>query len=68
VKATKDKKTGKLSIKVKKGLLHEKMGIADDKKIPEGKLNKEEGKAKASGNEKLEKEVVFAKNAKKWNK
>jgi hypothetical protein len=67
MKATKDKKTGKLSIKVKKGLLHEKMGIADDKKIPEKKLEKEKGSAKKEGNEKLEKEVVFAENAKKWH-
>lgn len=67
VKVKRDKKTGKLTIKVKKGLLHEKMGVSPDKKIPEKSLNKEETKAKKTGNTKLEKEVVFAKNAKSWH-
>jgi hypothetical protein len=66
MKAQKDK-SGKLTFKVKKGLLHEKMGIAPDKKIKEKSLNKEENTAKKDGDVKLEKEVVFAKNAKKWN-
>jgi hypothetical protein len=67
MKIRKDKETGKMTIKVKKGLLHEKMGISDDKKISDKKLDKEEGKAKKDGDTKLEKEVVFAKNAKNWN-
>ena len=68
MKVKKDKSTGKLTIKVKKGLLHEKMGISDDKKIPAKSLSKEKGHAEKTGNTKLEKEVVFAQNAKKWNK
>ncbi len=57
----------KMDLHLKKGLLHEKMGISDDKKIPGKKLNAEEKDAKKEGDTKLEKEVVFAKNAKKWN-
>lgn len=60
----------KLSIHIKKkneGLLHKKMGIDEDKSIGYNKLDKEEDHAKATGNTKLEKEVVFAKNAKKWH-
>ena len=68
MKVKKDKSTGKLTIKVKNGLLHEKMGISDDKKIPAKSLSKEKGHAEKTGNTKLEKEVVFAQNAKKWNK
>jgi len=53
--------------KVKKGLLHKKMGISEGKKISSSSLSKEKSKAKKSGNTKLEKEVVFAQNARKWN-
>lgn len=51
-----------------KGLLHKKLGISQGKKIGEGTLEAEKSKAKASGNTKLEREVVFAENAKKWHK
>jgi hypothetical protein len=62
-------KIAKIEIKpANKGLLHKKMGIGQGKKISEGSLEAEKAKAKASGNTKLEKEVVFAENAKKWHK
>ncbi len=64
----KKSKDGKLHIKVKKGLLHEKMGIADDKKISTKALSKEKGKADRTDNATLKKEVVFAENARKWKK
>jgi hypothetical protein len=50
-----------------KGLLHKKLGISQGKKIGSGSLATAKTKAKASGNVKLEREVVFAENAKKWN-
>lgn len=50
-----------------KGLLHRKMGIDQDKHISTGALEAEKAKAKASGNTKLEREVVFAENARKWH-
>jgi len=51
-----------------KGLLHKKMGVGQGKKISEGALEAEKARAKASGNTKLEREVVFAENAKRWHK
>lgn len=60
-----------MTIKIKpanKGLLHSKMGIAPGKKIPTKSLAKEKSKADKTDNVKLKKEVVFAQNAKKWNK
>lgn len=60
-----------MAIKIKpshKGLLHKAMGIAKGKKIPSSKLAKEKSKATNTGNTKLKKEIVFAQNAKKWNK
>lgn len=56
-----------MHIQVKKGLLHEKMGVKKGNKIGAGSLQKELGHAKATGNVKLEREVVFAQNAKKWH-
>lgn len=50
-----------------KGLLHEKLGIPQKKKIPAGTLAKKKASAKKSGDTKLLREVVFAQNAKKWN-
>ena len=48
-----------------KGLLHQKLGIAADKPIPEDDLTIPKG---TSGNAlALKREVIFAKNAKKWN-
>jgi hypothetical protein len=50
-----------------KGMLHEAMGIAANEKIPANKLKKVKIRAKKSGNTKLEREAVFAENAKKWH-
>jgi len=64
------KKNNKSSIHIKpqnKGLLHKKLGISQNKKIGSGSLASAKSRAKASGNVKLEREVVFAENAKKWN-
>lgn len=64
MKAEKNKKTGKLSIKVKKGALHKEMDIPEDKKISDKKLEKAEKHAGP-----LEKKrITFAENAKKWKK
>jgi hypothetical protein len=54
-------------IKIKpenKGLLHKKMGIKKDAPISSAALAKK--KKGATG--KLKKEIVFAENARKWNK
>lgn len=48
---------------LKKGALHKEMGISEDKKIPEKKLEK----AANSDNETLRKRAQFAINAKKWH-
>lgn len=56
-----------MAIKIKpshKGLLHKDLGIAKGKKIPVAKMEK--AKSKADPAEK--KRIVFAENAKKWNK
>lgn len=45
-----------------KGLLHEALGIAKDKKIPGARLKSVLGRAKKTHNVKLEKQVVFAEN------
>jgi hypothetical protein len=50
-----------------KGLLHKKMGIGQGKPISTSALESEKAKAKKSGNTKLEREVVFAENARKWH-
>ncbi len=63
MKASKNKKTGKLSIHVKKGALHKEMGIAQDKPISTKKLEKADKNAGP-----LEKKrITFAENARKWN-
>ena len=49
-----------------KGLLHKKMGISQGQGISNASLEEEKTKAKKSGNTKLEREVVFAENAKKF--
>lgn len=56
---------------IKKGILHKKLGVALNKKIPMTKINAELKKLKAIKNKtvaqkKFEKELIFAKNAKKW--
>lgn len=58
--------------KIKKGELHKKMGVPEGEKIPEGKASKElshlKGKEnKSAADVKKERELVFAKNAKKWH-
>lgn len=50
-----------------KGLLHKKMGIGQGKHISTSALEAEKAKAKKSGNTKLEREVVFAENAKHFH-
>jgi len=45
-----------------RGLLHEALGIAKDKKIPGAKLKSALARAKKTGNVKLEREAVFAEN------
>jgi hypothetical protein len=60
-------KIAKIEIKKSnKGLLHKKLGKKPGQKLSEGDLKSAEGRAKKTGNTKLEKEVVFAENAKKW--
>jgi len=51
--------------KIKKGLLHSKLGIPQDQPISSAKLAKAKNKAKETGNSKLMKEVVFAQNVRK---
>lgn len=53
--------------KVKKGLLHEKMGIKQGHKISEGALDREGALAKRTHNVTLAREVGFAKAAKHWH-
>lgn len=56
-----------MSINIKKknkGLLHKKLGVAQDRKIPASKIEKAEN----SSSPKLRKEAQFAENAKKWKK
>lgn len=63
MKAEKNKKTGKMTIKVKKGALHKELGIAPDKKISDKTLEKADKHASP-----LEKKrITFAENAKKFN-
>ncbi len=51
-----------------RGLLHESLGVPKGKKIGVSELMEASKRAKRTGNTKLEKRVVFAENAKKWNK
>jgi len=50
------------------GLLRKEMGIPEGKKLTIGDLMKTKKKAKASGDVATEKRVVFAENARNWNK
>ena len=60
--ATKKKSDDPIHIKAKnKGLLHKKLGVAEDKPIPLKKIDK---KLKGHPSKKLKEELVFAKNAK----
>lgn len=49
-----------------KGMLHEVLDIAKGKRIPGSKLKSALKGAKKSGDNKEEKEIVFAQNSKKW--
>lgn len=61
-------KIAKISIKPShEGMLHKDLGVKKNKKISDSKLESAEAHAKATGNKKLLKRVVFAENAKKWN-
>ena len=53
-----------LDLHLKKGALHEELGISEDKKIPAGRLK---AAASQTHNETLRKRAQFAINAKKWN-
>ena len=50
-----------------KGRLHEAMGVPQGRKLTVGDLMSTKKRAKHSGNVKLEKETVFAENARKWH-
>ena len=64
MKVKKDKSTGKLTIKVKKGALHKELGIKEGDKISDKTLEKADKHAGP-----LEKKrITFAENAKKWKK
>lgn len=62
MKAQRNKKTGKLHLKLKKGALHKDLGIAEDKNIPAEKLEIKKGDSPLEVKRK-----TFAKNAKTWN-
>ena len=51
-----------MDLHLKKGALHQEMGISQDKPIPAGRLEK----ATHSNNETLRKRAQFAENAKHW--
>jgi hypothetical protein len=50
------------------GLLHKKMGVKEGSKISASSEAKVAARAKKEGDVKLEREAVFAENAKKWKK
>ncbi len=50
-----------------RGLLHKKLGKKPGEKIGVGELMRTEKRAKRTGNVKLEREAVFAENARHWN-
>lgn len=57
-----------IHIKAKnKGKLHKELGVKSGTKISTKKLSAAKKKAVKTGNTKLEKRIVFAENAKKWN-
>ena len=53
---------------IKKGGLHRSLKMKQDKPISDAKLEAAKRKAKRTGNKKLMKRVVFAQNARKWNR
>jgi hypothetical protein len=57
-----------MSINIKpenRGKLHSALGVAKNKPIPTGRLEKEQKKAKSGSA--LSKEIIFAENARHWN-
>jgi hypothetical protein len=52
-----------LNLNLKKGALHEALGVPQEKKIPEDKLES----ALGSSSPLMRKRAQFAKNAKSWN-
>lgn len=50
------------------GKLHKALHESASKKIPSAELDSRLAAAKRSGNVKLERELVFAKNARSWKK
>jgi hypothetical protein len=57
-----------MAIKIKrKGLLHDKMGVPQGHEIPVNELKSKLQRAKQEHDVKLEKEIVFAINAHKFN-
>ena len=64
-------KDGKTKIYIKpskRGSLRKEMGVKGDEKISSKELSKEKKKAKKEGDTALMKKVVFAQNARSWNK
>lgn len=60
-----------MSIHIKpshKGRLHAALGVPGGEKISVGDLMHAKSKAKKTGNVKLEREAVFAENARSWKK
>ncbi len=50
-----------------KGLLHKAMNVSPDKPLSLSAIASTKNKAKKSGNVKLEKQAVFAENARRWH-
>jgi hypothetical protein len=63
MKATRNKKTGKLVLHLKKGALHKSLGVAQGEKIPTKKIA-----VKETDSALLKKRKQFAINAAKWKK
>jgi len=63
MKATKNKQTGKLKIKVKKGALHKDLGVPEGESIPAKKLAIKETDSPLE-----KKRKQFALNASHWKK
>ena len=49
------------------GLLHKAMGVPEGHRLSIEDIAATKNRAKKSGNVKLEKQAVFAENARKWN-
>jgi hypothetical protein len=62
MKATKNKKTGKLVLHLKKGALHKSLGVPQGEKIPAKKEA-----VKSTDSALTKKRKIFALNAAKWH-